>query len=250
VTDGWRLGGDAPVVGTWVKLPAPEVVEIVAQAGFDAVIIDLEHTMLGLETVSTMIALARLAGVRCLVRVPDHGHSVIQRVLDAGASGVVVPQVDTVEQARGVVACAKFPPAGRRGLSNSARAGGWGSVPPTQYMQKGDADSVVVVQLESEAAIRHGSEIAAVPGVDCVLVGGADLAASMGCAPSDTRYVELLDAFEKDCLQRDVVLGAAVGTDAGAGLDLLRRGYRLVVVGSDATLLRSAAATLVNGIRD
>jgi 2-keto-3-deoxy-L-rhamnonate aldolase RhmA len=173
VSDGWKLGGAAAAVGTWVKLPAPEVVEIVAKAGFDVVVIDLEHTMLSLETVSTMIGLARLAGVRPLVRVPDHGHAVIQRVLDAGASGVVVPQVDTAEQARAVVACAKFPPVGTRGLSNSARAGDWGSVPPAQYMRDGDADSVVVVQLESEAALRHGPEIAAVPGVDCVLVGRA-----------------------------------------------------------------------------
>lgn len=73
-----------PVLGTWIKLPAPEVIEIASLAGFDFIAIDLEHTMLNLETVATMIGLARLANLAPLVRVPDHGHSLIQRVLDAG----------------------------------------------------------------------------------------------------------------------------------------------------------------------
>ena len=100
---------DAPV-GTWLKIPAVEPVEIAAFAGLDFVIVDLEHAPLTLETAYRSIGVAAPSGVAPLVRVPDHGAATIQRVLDAGAHGVLVPHVDTVEAAVAVARAARFPP--------------------------------------------------------------------------------------------------------------------------------------------
>src|SRR5690606_40621933 len=138
---------------SWMKLASYESAEILAHAGFDFVVIDLEHTTLDLGAVSRHLAMARALGVDPLVRVPDHGHSVIQRVLDAGAAGVVVPHVDTAEQARAVVRATRFPPHGDRGSGSTSRAGRWGLLPRADYLDYGNTGALCVVQLESAEAI-------------------------------------------------------------------------------------------------
>ncbi|GAA3116141.1 aldolase/citrate lyase family protein [Nonomuraea salmonea] len=124
-----RDGINGGTLGTWIKLASPESVEIMAYAGFDFVVIDLEHTTLDLGAASTHIATARALGVDPLVRVPDHGLSVIQRVLDAGAAGVLVPHVDTVEQARAVVRATRFRRAATAGQAAPAERAAGGCCP-------------------------------------------------------------------------------------------------------------------------
>ncbi|OMQ15718.1 hypothetical protein A7K94_0207555 [Modestobacter sp. VKM Ac-2676] len=108
--------GPGPALGTWLKLPATEVVELVALAGFDFVVIDLEHSPLDLESAFRLIGTALHTGVSPVVRVPGLDPGLVQRVLDAGAEGVMVPHVDTVEQARAAAAAVRFPPLGARGV--------------------------------------------------------------------------------------------------------------------------------------
>lgn|SRR5687767_6438011 len=243
-----RDGINGGTLGTWIKLSSPESVEIMAHAGFDFVVIDLEHTTLDLGAASTHIAMARALGVDPLVRVPDHGLSVIQRVLDAGAAGVVVPHVDTVEQARAVVRATCFPPRGDRGSGGTSRAGRWGLLPRADYLEYGNEQALCVVQLESEVAIRNTREILALDGIGAAFVGTADLSMSMGVAAGSDE----VDRLATSALAAAAAAGVPIGT-ASATSDQARaalaRGYDYVVVSNDTSILASGGRAIVNALK-
>ncbi|QYN32588.1 2,4-dihydroxyhept-2-ene-1,7-dioic acid aldolase [Pseudonocardia sp. DSM 110487] len=243
-----RDGINGGTLGTWIKLSSPESVEIMAYAGFDFVVIDLEHTTLDLGAASTHIAMARALGVYPLVRVPDHGLSVIQRVLDAGAAGVVVPHLDTVEQARAVVRATCFPPRGDRGSGGTSRAGRWGLLPRADYLEYGNEQALCIVQLESEVAIRNTREILALDGIGAAFVGTADLAMSMGVAAGSDE----VDRLATSALAAAAAAGVPIGT-ASATIDQARaalaRGYDYVVVSNDTSILASGGRTIVNALK-
>lgn len=243
-----RDGINGGTLGTWIKLSSPESVEIMAYAGFDFVVIDLEHTTLDLGAASTHIAMARALGVYPLVRVPDHGLSVIQRVLDAGAAGVVVPHLDTVEQARAVVRATCFPPRGDRGSGGTSRAGRWGLLPRADYLEYGNEQALCVVQLESEVAIRNTREILALDGIGAAFVGTADLAMSMGVAAGSDE----VDRLATSALAAAAAAGVPIGT-ASATIDQARaalaRGYDYVVVSNDTSILASGGRAIVNALK-
>lgn len=243
-----RDGINGGTLGTWIKLSSPESVEIMAHAGFDFVVIDLEHTTLDLGAASTHIAMARALGVDPLVRVPDHGLSVIQRVLDAGAAGVVVPHVDTVEQARAVVRAVCFPPGGDRGSGGTSRAGRWGLLPRADYLEYGNEQVLCVVQLESEVAIRNTREILALDGIGAAFVGTADLSMSIGVAAGSDE----VDRLATSALAAAAAAGVPIGT-ASATSDQARaalaRGYDYVVVSNDTSILASGGRAIVNALK-
>jgi 2-keto-3-deoxy-L-rhamnonate aldolase RhmA len=243
-----RDGINGGTLGTWIKLSSPESVEIMAYAGFDFVVIDLEHTTLDLGAASTHIAMARALGVYPLVRVPDHGLSVIQRVLDAGAAGVVVPHLDTVEQARAVVRATCFPPRGDRGSGGTSRAGRWGLLPRADYLEYGNEQALCIVQLESEVAIRNTREILALDGIGAAFVGTADLAMSMGVAAGSDE----VDRLATSALAAAAAAGVPIGT-ASATIDQARaalaRGYDYVVVSNDTSILASGGRAIVNALK-
>jgi 2-keto-3-deoxy-L-rhamnonate aldolase RhmA len=238
--------GERPLLGTWLKLPAPDTAEIAAAAGFDFVVIDLEHTMLSLETVYTLIAITSAHGVTPIVRVPDHGASTIQRVLDAGAGGVLVPHVDTPAQAEAVARATRFPPAGTRGSGATSRAGRWGRLPRASYL---GTRSLCLPQLESEAAMRDAASILAVDGVDGVLIGAADLSMEMGVAASDPRVAGLVDEVLAVAAEAGKPCGFALGADPVRARELASMGFGFLVLSNDTSLLASAAASLVAGVR-
>ncbi len=243
-----RNGINGGTLGTWIKLSSPESVEIMAHAGFDFVVIDLEHTTLDLGAASTHIAMARALGVDPLVRVPDHGLSVIQRVLDAGAAGVVVPHVDTVQQARAVLRATCFPPRGDRGSGGTSRAGRWGLLPRADYLEYGNEQALCVVQLESEVAIRNTREILALDGIGAAFVGTADLSMSMGVAAGSDE----VDRLAMSALAAAAAAGVPIGT-ASATSDQARaalaRGYDYVVVSNDTSILASGGRAIVNALK-
>jgi 2-keto-3-deoxy-L-rhamnonate aldolase RhmA len=243
-----RDGINGGTLGTWIKLSSPESVEIMAHAGFDFVVIDLEHTTLDLGAASTHIAMARALGVDPLVRVPDHGLSVIQRVLDAGAAGVVVPHVDTVQQARAVVRATCFPPRGDRGSGGTSRAGRWGLLPRADYLEYGNEQALCVVQLESEVAIRNTREILALDGIDAAFVGTADLSMSMGVAAGSDEVDRLATSALAAAAAAGVPIGTASSTSDQARA-ALARGYDYVVVSNDTSILASGGRAIVNALK-
>lgn len=240
-----RKGNTTRGLGTWVKLPDPESVEILAHAGFDFVVIDLEHTTMDLRAVSAHIAIARALSVEPLVRVPDHGPSVIQRVLDAGAAGVVVPHVDNVEQATTAAQSTRFPPRGTRGSGGTSRAGRWGTLSRADYLDFGNSTALCIVQLESKEAIDNAPGILAVDGVDSVFVGTADLSMSLGIPANDKRVQDLVSDALGAAADAERPIGTAAGTSA-QGSNALARGFDYVVVSNDTSILANGAREIVS----
>jgi 2-keto-3-deoxy-L-rhamnonate aldolase RhmA len=229
-------------VGTFVKTPSAQVIEVLGLAGLDFAVLDAEHAPWDRGTLDLALIAGRACGLPLLVRLPDRGAAATLMVLDQGAAGVVVPHVDSAADARDAVACARYM-GGRRGFSGSSRAGCYGTLGMAETVRRGDR-AVVIVQIESEAAVTSAAEILAVPGVAGVLIGRADLALSMRLTSTqDPRVVAATDHVVKAALAAGRLLGVAVGTDAERQR-FLAQGANWVVQGSDQSLLRQAAAAL------
>lgn len=230
----------ALTAGAFLKIPAIEVTEIFADAGYDHVVLDLEHSPLSLSEASRAIGVGTARGLSMLVRVPSHDPFWFQRCLDAGAAGVVVPHVDTGAQAEKVVASARFPPHGRRGVGPTSRQGLWGSVPLTEYMEQ-SAHQWVIAQIESREGVESIDSILA-SGVDAILIGPADLSIEMGVAADSDELVEARETVLTAAKAAGVACGIAAGKKEGAK-QLLASGFDFTVVGNDLTLLYAGAKT-------
>jgi 2-keto-3-deoxy-L-rhamnonate aldolase RhmA len=237
---------DRALFGTWVKLPTTVSVELLALAGFDFVVIDMEHAPLGPETVHDLIGAARGRDMPALVRVPDRGAAMISRTLDSGADGVLVPHVDGVAEAQSAISAAQFPPAGTRGFGPTVRAGAWGA-DIAGYRSSGQR-AFVAPQLESRSAIDTAHEIAAIDGLGALFVGPADLSVATGLETGAREFVELINAAEAAAKQHGIPIGTAVGVDVDAARECAQR-YDFVLVGNDASLLRGAGASLLEAVR-
>ena len=236
-----------PRLGAWVKLPAPESVELLAIAGFDFVVIDAEHGAIDIRTASTMIGVARGCGIAPFVRVAGTAPRDVQVPLDAGAAGLFVPQIDDAGRARDAVRATRFPPLGRRGASNSGRAGRWGLEAIGDYVRAGNDEVRLVVQAESVRALEAIVEIGEVAGVDAVFIGPTDLAVSSQLREGDSRLTDLVAAAERDCAEHRITLGT---TASGNASELLgHRGYDFLVLGADTAMLRQGGQALVSGVR-
>ena len=231
------------MIGTWVKLPTVEVVELLSLAGLDFVIVDLEHGSINMETASQMIGAACATDLRPFVRVPAAIASYVQPALDAGAAGIVVPHIDDVEAARAAVRAIRFPPTGTRGASPSGRAGRWGTASLADYLHAAD-DVMVIAQVESMAALAMIEEIGAVPGIDAVFIGEVDLAASSGLAVDDPSLLRSIEAAEDACRVAGLVLGG-VAKDGSEAATRLEKGYQLLTISTDLGFLRRGAADAV-----
>lgn len=241
--------GSGPALGTWVKIPAVEIMELVALAGFDFAVIDLEHSPIGLETAYQLIGTARQSGVAPIVRVPELGGGLVARVLDAGAEGIMVPHVDTVEEARAAVSAVRFPPLGSRGVGATSRAGAWGALPRAEYLRYGQQEVVLIAQIESAVGARNAGAIAAVNGVDALLVGAADLSVSEGRTESDPAVVALIALVVEAGRAAGIPVGNAGGADVASVRAAVAAGFTFTLLSNDASLLGAAATAAVEAAR-
>lgn len=183
-----RLAAGEVLAGSFMKTPSGHATEIFGDLGYDFVVIDEEHAPFDRGTIDQALLAARAAGVAALVRVASRAPSNLLSVLDCGAVGVLVPHVSSAEQARDVAQACTYRH-GRRGFSNSPRAGSYGRLNLTQHIDLGDATTTVIAQIEDHSALPHVEEIARVDGVHALFVGRGDLAAAMGEASSDAPAV-------------------------------------------------------------
>ncbi|WP_330285142.1 HpcH/HpaI aldolase family protein [Streptomyces sp. NBC_00588] len=237
-------------LGTWLKIASSEPVEIMAYAGFDFVVIDLEHAPLDLQTAYRLINSAAALGMTPLVRVPDMNASTIQKVLDAGAMGLLVPHVDTVEQAASVARACRFPPYGVRGAGGTSRAGAWGLLPNADYLALGNDDVLCIPQLESAEAIKAAPEILALDSVDAVFVGAADLSLSMGSTPGSPEVLALIGSARDAAHAAGKRCGLAFGGAPEQAVRAVRDGCDFVLLSNDTTMLATAARGLVAAFRE
>ncbi|MER6936217.1 aldolase/citrate lyase family protein [Nocardioides sp. NPDC127514] len=231
----------SPALGTFAKIGHPDVIEVLAIAGLDFVIIDMEHAALGPAEVHALVGAALGHGLPPLVRVPDHDAVTIARVLDSGAQGVLVPHVSTAEQAERLLEAARLPPTGKRGYGPTVRAGRYGS-DPDAYRRSAEL-AVVIPQIEDPDGVENSAAIAAT-GVGHLFVGMADLAVTAGLGTTDAALLEMLRHVDEVARRHDVVLGTAVsaahGPAAPAGLD----SASFLAVSNDASLLLDRARSL------
>ncbi|WP_399142037.1 HpcH/HpaI aldolase/citrate lyase family protein [Streptomyces sp. NBUA17] len=242
--------GRGPVpVGTWIKLPAAESVEAAATAGFDFVVVDLEHTLLSYETAAAHIRLASALGLLPFVRVPDHGPSLVQRLLDGGAAGILFPHVDDADTAARTASATRFPPYGTRGSGGTSRAGAYGALPRAEYLRRGNEDVLCLPQLESRRAMAAATDILAVDGVDGVFLGAADLALDLGLPGTDPHVTELVAGAAEAARAAGKPSGVAYGAAPSRLADAAADGHGFVVLGNDTSLLADAARKLCQDAR-
>lgn len=242
-----RLGEGAPLLSTMITLPNAAVAEILADAGFDWLFIDGEHGPLQTQDI---LAMLQALGDRtpCLVRVPAAGEAAIKTVLDLGADGIIVPQVNTAEQAANVVQWARYAPQGSRGVG-LARAHGYGRR-FKEYVETANERTVVVVQAEHIRAVENIESIVKVPGVDAVLLGPYDLSASLGKMGQidDPTVVAAIDRVTEVCQRAKMPLGY-FGVTAAAVQPFIERGYTLITAGVDTLMLGQAGGQMLKQLR-
>ncbi|MGY4501709.1 2-keto-3-deoxy-L-rhamnonate aldolase RhmA [Bradyrhizobium sp. GM24.11] len=233
--------------GTWVKIPAIEVVELLAHAGFDYIVLDMEHAPLTLDVAYRATVVAQGMGLGVLVRVPDRSGSLVQRLLDSGVDGLLVPRVTSPDIAAAAIESMMFEPNGRRGLGITSRAGRWGQDSADAYINHGRDAIVRGIQIEDRDALEAIEAIAATPGLNAVFIGMGDLALSTGLPPSHPEIETLVKRVLDVCHKRNLPCGTAVGT-VEAARQCRDRGFGFVMVNNDASMLGKVARDLCAGL--
>ena len=177
-----RLKKGDRLLGTMLTIMShPELPKILKVCGFDYFIVDCEHNSFNFESVATMLTVAREAGIPGLVRVPEAKREVVLKFMEMGASGLLLPNADTPEQARALVEYAKYYPMGKRGVALLRSHSGFEKVEnPTEYMKKTNEDTVLMAHIESPIGVANAEKILDVEGIDALFIGPNDLSQSMG----------------------------------------------------------------------
>ena len=244
------LQSGAATLGSWITLAHPAIPEILADAGFEWLVVDLEHTTIGLREVGELIRVIDLLGLEALVRLTSNDPNQAKRLLDAGATGIVVPMVESADDARKAVASVHYPPRGRRGVG-LGRAQRYGAR-FEEYAATFSDRAVVIAQIEHHEAIANLDDILAVPGVDATMIGPYDLSASMGTPGrfDDGDVSRALERYESSCRAASKPMGFhVVEPDAAAIKSRLERGYTFVAISTDFLLLGRAARRLLSEVK-
>lgn len=243
------LKGEKAMIGFWLSLASPYTAEIAAGAGFDWLLIDGEHGPNDIPLLLAQLQTLAAHSVAPVVRVPIGETWMIKQVLDIGAQSVLVPMVETAEQARQLVKAMNYPPKGVRGVGAAvARASAFNRIP--DYLTTANDEVCLIVQAESKAAVDAIEEIATVDGVDAIFIGPADLAADMGYPGRGTEPV-VLDTIEK-AIQRIQAAGKPAGilnSDPKLANRYIELGAKFVAVGTDVTLFSQATSNLARSYR-
>jgi 4-hydroxy-2-oxoheptanedioate aldolase len=245
-----RLAGTEPVLGTWVNGRDPAVVETLGAIGFDLVVLDLEHGELGLHHLPDLLRAAAATGASSLVRVSRLETSEIGRALDAGADGVVVPNVTSATEAAAAVRAAHYPPRGRRGAAPTGRGPRYGVTPFAAYRQRVEDDVIVVLQVEGPDGMASLDTILEVPGLDVLFIGPFDLSQHLG-VPGETDHPEVVAAMERIAAvarRRGAVTGTWAA-NAAAARRWAAAGVTLLTVSSATAIFTEAATALLAAVR-
>jgi len=232
------------LVGLWSSLSSAAATEILCDSGFDWILIDTEHAPNETPMVADQLRAASMGSASPVVRPAWNDLVILKRLLDVGVQTLLVPFVQSAEEAARAVAAVRYPPRGMRGVASVHRANRYGRV--ADYFSRADDEVCVLVQLETGAAVAALEEIAAVDGIDGVFIGPSDLAASLGHLGNNA-HPEVRGTIDRAC-QRARAIGKPIGilapidADARAYLDM---GFAFVAVGSDVVVLRKGCDALV-----
>lgn len=243
-----RLRGGELVLGTILSLNSPAVAEILSHIGFDWLFIDAEHSTLDPHDLQALFQACGDA-VPCVVRLPALDEIVVKKTLDAGAAGLIVPQVNNAGQVEQLVKWGRYYPDGSRGLG-FGRAQGYG-LKVGDYLERSNDDILLAVQAESAEAVRNIETNVKVEGLDAVLVGPYDLSASMGL-PGQVDHPDVQAAIQqvaRVCFEAGMPVGI-FGLSAAAVQPYIAQGFKFIVCGVDTVMLGNAARQLLQDLRD
>lgn len=238
-----KLRRGEPTFGTWLSLDCLHSARVLARLGFDWLTVDMEHSAIDWSRAAALCAVVADAGCVPLVRVPEGNHYCIKRALDAGAWGIVVPMVDTPEQARAAIAAAKYPPLGNRSTGGGMHSLNFAAT-AGEYYRRANDEILVVLQTESPAGVANAEAIYSLPGCDAIFVGPVDLEAMMRAPDGRGPTAEEHEAM----IQRVIAVGKRVGTPTGvhtmdpeAALRRAAEGMQFLAVASDLRMLTGKA---------
>lgn len=241
-----RLAQSAPLYGVIVTMSLPSVGEMLAECGFDWLWIDMEHAPLSLREVKA-IAQATSRSCSSLVRIPINSEEWIKRVLDLGVDGIIVPHVNTVQEAQRVVDASYFPPKGHRSVGVT-RASKYGM--DSNYKHEANEKRAVFVQIEHKDGVKNAEAIVSLPGIDGIIIGPSDLSGSYGKLGQihDPEVVAAIERVLEICKQYKKPIGI-FAKDADTAKQYLARGFQLVATGIDVFYLCTAAKATVDSLR-
>lgn len=230
---------------------SPGLPQIAVNAGADFLLYDMEHTGTGFETLKTQAALCRGLPIVPLIRVPRGEYAFIARALDIGAFGVMVPMVGTAAQAQHIVACTRYPPAGRRGAAFGFAHDDFTGGDVGDRMRSLDARTLVIAQIETDEGLENVEAIAAVPGIDVLWIGHFDLTNFLGIPGqfAHPRFIAAIDRVLEACRSHGVAPAILVTDDASAR-HFGERGFRMMAYGIDQMMLQEAMRRSIARLRD
>ena len=239
-----------PVVGTWLSLGNVPAARFLARTGFQYLTVDVEHNSMGMETTATLFGAIADAGCVSLCRVPAGKHDHIKRALDNGAHGVVVPMVNTREEAVEAVAACLYPPLGNRSVGGALHALNFDTDAANYYARAND-EILIVLQCEHIQAVRDFDQVFSVPGIDAVFVGPNDLAASMrgpdGKPPAPDYFKDTLAAIIAGCKRNGVAAGIHTFSVEEAK-SRIEDGWQFIAVNSELRMMMDGARRVVEGL--
>ena len=251
MTAGAKEEHSKAIAGTMVRLVThPGICTIAKRAGLDFVMLDMEHSSMPMDVSESLFMTGRAVGLEVFVRVPELSRAYISRVLDAGATGVMVPMVETTEQAAQLVSWSKYPPLGDRGFSTNSSHCDYGEVSDAAgCMSKANRRNLTIAQIETVPGVEAADDIAAIPGIDALLVGPYDLSISLGC-PGDLSCDKEQNAIQKiaDAAARHNKIFGMHGT-----MELLNKwaseGLSLIMHSIDTAMLNSQMNSIGQDLR-
>lgn len=247
-----RLGAGAVTIGTMVfEFNTAGIARLAASAGAEFAIFDMEHTGWSVETIRTLVATAGAVDLVPMVRVPATQYHFLARSLDVGVMGLMVPMVETEEQARLIVQSAKYPPLGRRGAAFGVAHDDYVSGDILATIRSANAEQLLIAQIETVQGLENVEKIAGVDGIDVLWIGHFDLTNSMGI-PGQFRHPEYLRAVDRvvaACQRHGKVPGFMVSS-AAEGRALIQKGFRILAYWGDLWIYQQALRDGIAAIRE
>ncbi|MGE4486092.1 MAG: HpcH/HpaI aldolase/citrate lyase family protein [Oscillospiraceae bacterium] len=237
----WMLKDGKKAIGAWLQMVSPISAEIVAKTGPDFVMVDMEHGPGDLQILISQCQAVSNFGVCPMARAPWNDFVTIKRMLDAGILGILIPYVNTREEAEAAVKACKYPPDGIRGIAGSPRAAGYG-LDAKRYLENANKEIIVITQVETYTAVQNLDEILEVDGIDGIFIGPNDLATSMGylANPSEPKVQEVIRYIESKVIGTGKFL-STIASSAEEAEALYKRGYSAVIAFADGVALGKAA---------
>lgn len=243
------LNHKQPVLGCLINGAFPPLVEIAGLAGFHFVFIDAEHGPLTIKDCEELVRAAEVRHIVPIIRTPENNPKTILRYLDIGAMGIIIPEVNSREEAEAAVRAVKYPPVGVRGLASARSADyGFGKSKP-EYIEDANSETMVIILIESKEAVDHAEEILSVEGVDAFFIGTSDLSTSMGLM-GQVDHPLVKAAFNK-VLDAGLRMGKPIGVVARDGESprkLIERGVSITFISAYSLMKNSAKAFIIDGL--